>query len=62
MQSRTQRLAGEEFLLASRRQFLDAAGGMLADALQDIDPVLVGIDLVQSQGHRLQLFARPLRY
>lgn len=47
MQGRSQRIAGEEL---SRREFVDAAGRMLTDALQYIDQIVVGIDLVESAG------------
>ena len=34
----------------SRREFSDSAGGVLADALEDVDEVGVRIDAVQSAG------------
>lgn len=46
MQGRAQRIAGEQLPPQSRGEFVDAAGRMLADTLQDIDQILVGIDTV----------------
>lgn len=37
--------------IRSARLCVDAVGRMLADALQDVDEVVVGVDLVQSTGH-----------
>ena len=50
MQRRSQRVVGEEWLPVSRGEFMDLAGGMLPDALQDIDEVVVRVDPVQSAG------------
>lgn len=50
MQGRSQRIASEELLPQSRREFVDAAGRMPTDPLQHIDQIVVGIDLVESAG------------
>ena len=41
-------MGSEALLPQARGEFCDAAGGMHADALQDIDEVGVGIDVVQA--------------
>lgn len=46
MQGRTERIAGEELFPESWREFVDSAGRMLPDTLQDIDQIVIGIDLV----------------
>ena len=51
MQRRAERIAREELFPESGRELMDAVGRMLADALKDVDQVVVGIDLVQSTGH-----------
>ena len=51
MQWRAKRIVGEELLPQSRREFVGSAGRMLADPLQHIDQIVIGIDLVNSVGH-----------
>ena len=46
MQGRSQRIGSEQWLPQSRDEFADAAGRMLADTLQHIDQIVVGVDAV----------------
>ena len=41
-------IGGEVFFPESWRQFGDASTGMLADPLQDIDRVVIGMDIVEA--------------
>jgi len=50
MQGRSQGIASEELLPQSWGEFVDAAGWMLTDSLQDVDQIVVGVDLVESAG------------
>ncbi len=49
VQVRSQRSVAEVLLPQPRRQLRDSAGGVLADALEDVDEVGIRIDLVQWQ-------------
>ena len=46
-----QRVGGEVLFPQSRGELLDLRGRVLADALQDVDQVVVRIDLMQPAGH-----------
>jgi len=50
VQRGAQRLGGEERLPASGHEFVRAAGRVLSEALQDIDPIVVPVDVVSSAG------------
>ena len=50
MQGRAQGIAGEELLPESRREFVSLVGGMLTDALQHVDQIVVGVNLVPTTG------------
>ena len=50
VQVRSQRIVAEVLRPESRREFSDSAGGVLADALEDVDQVGVRIDAVKSAG------------
>ena len=46
VQGRSQRIASEQLLPQARCEFVDAVGRMLADTLQYIDQIVVGVDAV----------------
>jgi len=50
VQGRAQGIAGEDLLPESRREFVDAVGWMLSNALENVDEVVVGVDVVQPTG------------
>ena len=56
MQIGAQRIIGEQGLPAPRREFVYATGGMVGDALQDIDEVIVRIDAMQAAGDDQALY------
>ena len=41
MQGRSQRIGGEELLSESRREFVDTAGRILTDSVQQIDQIVI---------------------
>jgi hypothetical protein len=46
-----QRVGGEVLFPEARRQEFHLAGGVLTDALQDIDEIVIGIDAMQAASH-----------
>ena len=49
-QIRAQGVVGEVLLPAPRGEQVDLAGGVAVDALQDVDQIVVGVDVVQAAG------------
>ena len=50
VQVRAQGVGGEVLLPAPRGEQVDLAGGVAIDALQNIDQIVVGVDVVQAAG------------
>jgi hypothetical protein len=55
MQGRAQRIVGEALFPHPRREFMHARSRMLTHALQHIDQVIVGIDVMQLARHQQAL-------